>query len=286
LFFGELLGTMIPDAFSVHEPDVFVGFERRTVDRIREFGFWNMVIGRALGRTGARALSEKMMAQKIDPAAARQWVHRIRDRYYSAIDALLVIESNSQWYGALPALRAAYLDCKIIGVVRDPRSWVRSWINEGGRHDQRDRVLGYGCERLCPAMVGDEAYAARWKSMDTFAKLCWEWKTLYREIDRFVAGAQNAMMFRFEDLFLSATSRSHATELLNFICTWPERTYHFELNESSWAKPVNESVPSRLDEWRSWSPNRARCLQEICRGRLLKSYGYCDEPEWSELLHR
>ena len=283
-FFGERLGGLIENAFSVHEPDVVSTKRYRTFKHIADFGIWNVVLGRLLGRTGIRILSQKMLARQIALRDAKRWVQKARDRYYASISAELLIEANGQWFGALPALRAAYPHCKIVGIVRDPRTWVRSCLNHGGQHDEEDRFTRFGAKRLEPSMVGDTAYSTRWSAMGAFEKLCWDWDIAYRTIDAEIEGNANAAMFRYEDLFLAEERERHIRGFFEFVCDWPSRDYMFRIDDDLWSQPVHASRPRKLEAWHTWSTAEARTLTTICSGELIQKYGYCSEREWSDKL--
>ena len=108
-FFGEVLAEIIDDAFSVHEPDVLHGFSKRSWHAIRTFGFYQMVVGRLMGRTGIRNLTQKFLAGKMTIEDTVAAIHRHRDRYYARISQDYVIESYNQWYGILPRCRTGIL---------------------------------------------------------------------------------------------------------------------------------------------------------------------------------
>ena len=74
-YFGDLLGTLISDALSVHEPDVWKGFHRGSLERIKTFGIYHMIFGRLSGKTGIRNLSQKYLAKQInlEELVEHQW---------------------------------------------------------------------------------------------------------------------------------------------------------------------------------------------------------------------
>ena len=148
-FLGNLLDKMIQDAFSVHEPDVFTGINKKTWQRLKTFGFYHMVLGRALGKTGIRNLSQKYQAGQLSDRYLFKNIQRHRKEYYLSITKTLVIESYHQWYGILPAIPKLFNQYRVVGIVRDPRDWVASWQNHHrALFGKQDLVRRLGYRRL------------------------------------------------------------------------------------------------------------------------------------------
>ena len=68
-FLGDLLSEAIEDSYSEHEPDIIHGFDEGSLERLRRFGLWHMVVGRALGQSGVRVLGTRYLVGKDDLAA-------------------------------------------------------------------------------------------------------------------------------------------------------------------------------------------------------------------------
>jgi hypothetical protein len=278
-FFGDLLMEMIEDCFSVHEPDLFDVFTRRTWGRLKTFGFGHMVVGRLMGRTGIRNLTQRRLSGVASEAEIDAAIRKHRHAYYSSLPATLIVESYYQWFGLLPAVRREYPACKIVGILRDPRTWVASWMNFGSHHDRRDLVRLFGQRRLDPTMIGDKDYAQQWSSMSRFEKLCWDWRTIYQQIIDFSEADSRTQLYRYEDLFLSIDRRDTVIEMLEFITRFEDRQYYYELQVERLKKRVHSSTRKTFPGWRDWSPELARTLDKLC-GNLMVQFGYGQEPEW------
>ncbi|MEM9047953.1 MAG: hypothetical protein AAGC92_04475 [Pseudomonadota bacterium] len=101
-FFGDMLGRIVADCYSEHEPDMIAGFSRLSLARVRRFGRWHMVLGRALGRTGVRSLGQALLEGRIEPQICVERLRSGRVRLHAG--------------------------ARLAGVIRDPRSWIASWL--------------------------------------------------------------------------------------------------------------------------------------------------------------
>lgn len=281
-FFGDLLSEMIEGAYSVHEPDLANPLDVPRMSRaIRQFGLWHMVVGRALGLTGIRNLSQRRIQGKLSSAAAIEAIRRQRTPYYDTIAAPLIVESYPQWYGLIPEVRALRPEAKFAGILRDPRDWVKSWLDHGGHHSWRDLTALFGQRRLSPRDTGQTELAARWSEASEFEKHCWDWK-MYNE--PIVAAADTdplVKVWKFEDLFLGA-SDAPMKELLAFAAEHGERSYRVNFDAGLRSDKRNASRGS-APRWEEWSAEQARILDSHC-GPLMRRFGYGDEPEWREKL--
>ena len=281
-FFGERLNLIIRGASAFHEPDLLDGISARSLQAIRRFGFYHMVVGRLLGATGIRLLTQDYLAGKVDHRAAVAAVLKQRQAFYQSQPTSLVIEAYYQWYGLLPVIRDAFPNAKVVAIVRDPRTWVASWLRFGGHHDEKDKVRSLGLPRLSPAMLGDRHYADQWDQMGPFERLCWDWNAIYDLIQRFNARDDLCRLFKFEELF---APNEHMAELLSWITEFGARRYELFPYDDLLGFRINASSDRARVDWRSWSPQRAASLQEIC-GPLMARYGYGQELEWQALLGR
>ncbi|ACV68470.1 sulfotransferase domain-containing protein [Desulfohalobium retbaense] len=278
-FLGNRLDKMIHDAFSVHEPDVFTGINKKTWQRIRTFGFYHMILGRALKKTGIRNLTQKYYSGDISYTHLCEAIINHREKYYKSIEKKLIVESYYQWYGILPALEQVFDRYKVIAIVRDPRDWVSSWINHESHFGSRDMVTRLKYRRLDPQMVGDTAFSRIWKDMSQFSKLCWTWSRVYDQILTFTKKDNNTLLVRYEDLFLTSDRDKSFIKLLDFITSF-ERT-HFEYNfqPNLLRRRINSTNRNLFPNWRQWNKLHSQQLSEIC-GVQMQELGYGNEPEW------
>lgn len=282
-FLGSLLSYMITNSFSVHEPDLFEGFTKNTLNRIKIFGFYHMVLGRILGRTGIRNLSQQYQKGKLSHEFLSESLQRQRNWYYSTIDAGLIIESYYQWYGILPVVPRVFPYYKVLGIIRDPRDWVSSWLNYEAHFGKRDIVTRLGFSRLNPKMVGDDHYIQQWNTMSSFQKLCWTWSQVYDRILSFTRDDPCSVLIRYEDLFLIDEREHHFLEMLNFITDFGDKQFHYDFRSELLRRKVNATDRKLFPDWKKWNHEEARQLDEIC-GPQMADYDYGKEPEWLDKL--
>ena len=282
-FFGQQLSAIFPDAFSVHEPDLLdTGNIRRSFRAIREFGLWHMVFGRLLGQTGIRALSTRKIC---DPAAEKaeiqRSIRRQRSSYFERQKEPLIVESYYQWFGLLDDIREVYPNAKIAGIVRDPRSWVRSWMDYGGHHDLTDVAAKIGIGRISPNTAIDPQFADQSSEWSLFERLCWDWRLVNFRIAEFADRDPHAKLFRFEDIF-GLESDTGMSDFLEFVADHGEHLYQYSQPKDFAFRQINASSKATPD-WRDWTAKNAQRLEEFCQP-LMSKLDYGEEPEWRALV--
>lgn len=240
-FLGRYLSEIIDGAYSAHEPDVNYGWDARTLQSIKSFGVYHVVIGRALGLTGARVLARQYRTGKASHAALVERVRRSRERYHARIAEPLVIEANYQWALLLPVLRDAFPHAKIVLMTRDRDSWVRSWLRKGGRYDAADQVGREGKGRFSPVDLGDAQLGPRWSSMTVTEKLQWEWGYTTEKLTEFAAADRSSRLYTYEDLFLSEHRETVLSRMLDFITEHGGRRYRYHVAPHLLSRRVNAS---------------------------------------------
>ncbi|WP_374613572.1 hypothetical protein [Sphingorhabdus sp.] len=223
-FMGMHLSSMIEGSFSVHEPDINFGlFNRLTWENVRHFGIYHMLIGRLMGRTGARMIGKSLLTGKMSLAEATRRIRKSREKYVQRHPEQLIIEANGQWSYVLPALRAAFPESKIVCIARSEATWVRSWVRKGDRYTEKDTAGG---TRINPALLG-KISEGEWNACSVEQKLKWEWNFIDNLLRDFSAQdtSGNTRLFEFEDLFFDDDRETHFAGLLAFISQFGDRKY-------------------------------------------------------------
>ena len=280
-FFGDRLARLIPDCHSVHEPDVLAGLEYPVWPRLRDFGFYHMVVGRVLGRTGIRNLSLRYLSGKMTADEAIEAVIRHRAVYYASLGAPMVVEAYTGWFGLLPVLPAAFDRLRVVVIYRDPREWVRSIMNWGTLYGPRDWVGMLGLGRLVPDTIGDRTTAARWKTMSRFEKVCWAWTAINRTLADGASNLQDCLICRYEDLF-EEQNEELQRRLLAFVTDFGELRFSYDFNAREFGERVHGSNPG-FPSWQQWNDEYVAALQRHC-GEVMGQLGYGNEPQWRERL--
>lgn len=271
-FLGEFLSEMVPESYSVHEPDVWPGLSREALRRIGVFGLKHMVVDRLRGRSGFRNLSLRHIRGELTSEESVDEIQRQRTSYYESLPQPLVIESNYQCFGVVPEFRKAFPDSRVAVLVRHPETWVASYLDYATRRGGRDRVQRWGQSRLHPEMVGDEEYVDRWDDMSRFERLCWDWKIINGALVRAAETDPVVRLFRYEDLFLASDRKDEFRELLTFLTDFGDRSYDVRFDPEALQQRVNVR-PAREGDDSLDTVSRPEALVEICGG-LMADLGY------------
>ncbi len=280
-FFGDRLKDIIEDCWSEHEPDLVFGFSRITFKRIRRFGLWHMIFGRILGRRGVRVIGKKYLSGKLEEESVLDKIRIMRKHYHQTLNENLIIESYGMWWMLTPQIKKVWPDAKILCVIRDPRTWIESWLKY--EPDRRNSVWKELVLRgnVTPEMMGDKNWAERWSNMSQVSKLAWEWNSIYNSLYQYSLVESSIKLVRFEDIF---SDEEAMNEVLDFVSHHKDRTYQIKDNElANFTKNrINSSSGEGLS-WQSWRREDALAVNEIC-GAMMKRFHYGEESEWLKIL--
>ncbi|KAA9010397.1 hypothetical protein [Histidinibacterium aquaticum] len=276
-FFGDMLGEVISDCHSEHEPDMVAGASRLTLDRLRRFGAWHMGPGRLMGRRGVRVVGQRLLEGRIDPETAISRLRSSRRAYHDGLNSSLIVESYYAWWMVADRIGQIWPGAKLAGVIRDPRDWITSWQ----RHEPKRR-RGALTERLppgplTPEKLGDREAAVLWPQLDQVGRLAWEWALICRTLDRASGGNSNVEVFRFEDLF--GPDPGALNNLARFVAEHAEGPPHqigdFDAIAGS-RRNASSGPPLR---WQAWSDAQVAAVAHFC-GDAMRAHGYGGEPDW------
>ena len=274
-FMGEKLVEVIAGCHSEHEPDVLVRDWSKNTGRIREFGLWHMVFGRVLGFTGLRVVGQKFLSGEIDLATAVRRMRKQRASWHDRIDKPLIVESSGRNWMVVPVLQEAFPGSRIVGVIRDPRSWIESWI----RHYPERHATGYDGwwpqGPLTPEQVGDTEWEGQWEALGQFGRLAWDWRIITCELAKADKASENVRVFRFEDLF-DPDNDTVIGEVVRFTA-FDGKYAVAELD--GFTRSVRNASSGPRVVWQDWDPEKAALVDAMC-GELMRQYGYGEEPEW------
>ena len=272
---GEKLVEVIAGCHSEHEPDVLVRDWSKNTGRIREFGLWHMVFGRVLGFTGLRVVGQKFLSGEIDLATAVRRMRKQRASWHDRIDKPLIVESSGRNWMVVPVLQEAFPGSRIVGVIRDPRSWIESWI----RHYPERHATGYDGwwpqGPLTPEQVGDTEWEGQWEALGQFGRLAWDWRIITCELAKADKASENVRVFRFEDLF-DPDNDTVIGEVVRFTA-FDGKYAVAELD--GFTRSVRNASSGPRVVWQDWDPEKAALVDAMC-GELMRQYGYGEEPEW------
>ncbi|MFL0357155.1 hypothetical protein ACI5KX_11840 [Erythrobacter sp. GH1-10] len=271
-FLGDLMSRAIEDCHSEHEPDVFHGFDAVSFQRLREFGLWHMLIGRALGQSGVRVLGTRYLNGQISLDRATGKLRDQRARFHASVPQGLLIESYGSWWMFARELGDIFPGSKSIGLIREPHAWIESVRSHlAGFHGRPGGVLAH---RLPPGpltaeSVGDARWADKWDKLSQIGQLAWQWSYAYSVMDDAVQMG-NMTMYRFEEVFDPKTDA--LSRLCNDASSFPDKSYTVGSTEGLLSNRRNASSAQK-DAWQNWSDDDLALVEEMC-APLMARYGY------------
>lgn len=286
LFLGTNASRMIGDCVSFHEADVLVTAEARNWrQKLRGQNLLRMTVGKFLPRHSLATLGVARVAGRIGDDEAIAVIRRLRGRFFESQPAAVVLEANAQYADLADLLPRAFPGSNTVFVVRDPRSWVRSWLNRGdGHYTWRDLRGWLPHTRLRPLHTGETALAARWGRLPLFEKLAWSWGARHRHVLPRLAGDPRVRVMRYEDLFEGADKAARFQAMLAFATSFPDgATAPFAFDPAILAERSHATRGGAFPGWRAWDPDLARRLEAHC-GPVMRTLGYGGEPEWRAKL--
>lgn len=283
-FLANALPSIIPSAASFHEPDIL------TTNHMEEwpvkcwnFGLLNSTVGKFLGISGLRTLSNKRMRGLIDDRKVINELLKRREKFRQQVREPIYIEANWAFYGVFDLLPQAFPISNSIYIVRDPRTWIQSSLNFGHWYHKRDYIHLFGLGRLNPSMFANDKYKEEWNSFSTFQKLCWAWQKLVSFALERIEKEPRVKCYRYEDLFVSHKRYDTLQEMLAFMTRFPDGTsVNFRIPEGILSTVVHRSEKN-FPAWPQWSASECQQVSEMC-GPLMKQLGYGEEPEWKAKL--
>lgn len=178
-----------------------------------------------------------------------------------------LIESNPHLCCLVPVILRLYPDTVIIHVVRNPDTFVYSYINHGAFHGLKGflgRLIPFWFihpERMEPAQ------GVYWSQLDPVSASAWRWVILNRVIrESLQRTSTRTLCIRYEDLFSDSTTQ------------WKRISDAAALDPSRWddsgeVTKVNQSTSTRNDTSPSSVHSDDLVINKIC-GREKELYGY------------
>jgi hypothetical protein len=215
-----------------------------------------------------RIASNRYLCGKLNRQDMIARFARARRGLFATITQPIYVESNNFLHGFQDVLDDLFDQPCVLHVVRDPRTFIRSWINFGvyrGLKGLAGKYYPYWL--LKPELLAKDS-KVRWKDMHPCQRIAWYWTKINQELDR---GAElfgpRYLRLRFEDLFV-ADGRG-----LNAFLDWLSLPrIPGMLKEAATAK-VNASRNAGCPAWQDWPAEIQQAVLHEC-GPLMESYGY------------
>jgi len=274
-FFTLLFRELLPHATILHDPDR-INSRESILRQMKESGMMNLFVWRTLGRWRLVSVSDKRVTGALDERQALSELMRQRANFIENKPGSVYVESNSSFYGLLDLLPKAFNRHRVVYLVRDGRTWVRSQMNWNVLYAD----WGYLKKRLSHRWptaeeMPEDPYYERWPFMSRFERICWAWSRLNQFALRGVENNPHTRVFRFEDIFNSEADHEPLETLIGFALTLTDWESGDLPYERAWLnRKVHESVEG-FPEWRDWSREQKGQFWGIC-GSLMEELGYYD----------
>jgi hypothetical protein len=137
-FISELIERAIPNCYSDQESDVWrldsviIDFKKNYPEfsrKIRDFGFFNMTLGKLTPLGNPRGLSAARQMGTISEERASKKLFNFRNRFVSGLEHSVYAECNLQIVGLIDIIPKVFTNSKTVFIIRDGRDWVRSSCN-------------------------------------------------------------------------------------------------------------------------------------------------------------
>lgn len=215
-----------------------------------------------------RILGNRRLCGRLSREAAVEALRRARRPLERMTGGDVYLEANPYLCGFVDVLPDAFGPTRVIHLVRDPRTYIRSAINFS---------FARGVRGLATALVPDWSLKPdrceakpprRWREMDPIERLAWFWNRINGVLD----GAERRygadyLRVRFEDLF------DRDGTGLRGIAAWLGLPPEPALVNSMREKAVNASRRRECPGWDEWSPEARRLVVQHCGERAAR-YGY------------
>ncbi len=192
----------------------------------------------------------------------------------------IYIDANNHIYQLAVRHPELYPALKVVHIVRDPRTYIRSHLNWS-----RGRIKSFIANYLTPfwqptaPLVGDMSWS-EWLRLGKLERFAWVWTYKNKIIGQLENSPVPYLRVRFEDLFSSTQPAKTYLEILDFIGLkdFPPADGYFQ-------RSINASQKRAIPDWQNWTDELCSEIDEICGG-LMVAYGYGGEDEWMEKVHQ
>jgi len=215
-----------------------------------------------------RMASSRRLARRLTNEQMSQMLRRKRQRLVSQIDQPNYVESNPYLYGFVEVLGEVFQRPKVIHVVRDPRTMIRSALNFGAQSGIKRIVTALLPYWLIKPDRVEENPERRWRDMSAVERIAWYWRTVNSHLDQgSKVYGDDYTRVRYEDLFSSdGAGIRQLIEKLGL----EERP---GVLEELLASRVNRSRGNVMPAWPDWPEADCKALDHQC-GELMRQYGY------------
>jgi len=285
-FFGKMMGLMIDDCTSLHEADtLWLTRPQHWYRKLRQFGVYRMTLGKFNPHHSLQTLGIARQRNEVGESHAIEALERLRGGLFSQTPSAVALEANSAYGPLVDLLPEAFPNCRIVYVIRDPRDWIRSFMNfrtsTYGPLDLRARIPN---ARLTAQNVPNDPWHGQWGRMTRFERLCWSWRRLNEYSLQCAKKIRGFRVYRFEDLFYGKNRDNTFREMLEFVTQFPNGLCaKWRFDPDILSRKVHSRAAGAFPRWTDWGKEYVSQLHNHC-GELMSEFQYGEEPEWKEKL--
>jgi len=216
-----------------------------------------------------RIASNRYLCGRMSRTELIRRYHVCRKNLFRRIETPVYIESNPFLHGFIEVLGELLPSPKVLHIVRDPRTYVPSYINYGGLSGLKGLAVRFLPFWMIKPDLLEPQSGLRWNAMSDIERFAWRWDRVNGILDKGAAiyGDQYRRV-RFEDIFADPAAA------ITDICQWIglEEKYPTPAKKKQYRR-VNASVRRRVSPWEEWEETDRHTLYEFCGERMVR-YGY------------
>jgi hypothetical protein len=222
-----------------------------------------------------RIASNRYVCRRLGKGDMLRILTDSRARLLAQIQDPIYVESNWYLYGFIDVLRDVYgPNVRVLHVVRDPRTLIRSYLNFGTLRGMKGLAARYFPYWMLKIDNYDANAPTRFGRMSDAERLSWTWKTTNAEIDRAeeLYGDGGYLRTRYEDVF-AKDGRG-----IRRIVEWVGLKWEPTLLDLMRSEKVNASKDRGFPKFDEWHPAERQKLLDLC-GPQMEKYGYLGAPQ-------
>ena len=218
-----------------------------------------------------RVVSNRYLCGRLSKKDLVRALIRYRRKPLERVQQPLYIEANNVLHGFLDAFDDVFEAPLIVHVVRDPRTYIRSWINFGVFRGLKGLVSRLFRSWLLRPGTYEENPARLWREMRPAERLAWYWNAINSELSRGKdLFGERYLHVRFEDVF-----GDDGNQLMR-LARWIGLPDTPSLLEEFRKGKINASPDRGFAPWEEWDRDLKLRVLSLC-GPLMAQYGYVTE---------
>ena len=218
-----------------------------------------------------RMASTARLTGRKTPEQLVEDLTKARRRICSETTTTFYVEANPYLYGFVDLLPEVFHNARVIHLVRDPRTMVRSALNFNVQ-----RGIKWLFSELVPNWIIKPELIERnpqkhWAQMGPVERMAWYWATVNSHLEKQIESYPNeTLRYRYEDLFQEDGSG------IREIAGWIGLQEKSGLLDKMLKIRVNASLGKAMDPWENWPEEDRTIVYSHC-GELMEKYGYKQE---------